>query len=193
MAEAPSPAAAYVPRLPIRRTPHFFENDAAPREWSVCSWERTIADSDAGSTPADSSRSAMSRAPRPASMRMRVSPDSMTVVLPELPDPRTLNRTVGDLTRPPCHGETVRGTLAREAGGEMLDLVVMSIALAAPIPGQGTTAPQGTATARRQPPMDREEVEEFLEEVTEYLEHRRKAREELPKLREQAEPEEVTA
>ena len=25
-------------------------------------------------------------------MRMRVSPDSMTVVLPELPDPRTLNR-----------------------------------------------------------------------------------------------------
>src|SRR5688500_391057 len=73
----------------------------------------------------------------------------------------------------------------------MLDLVVMSIALAAPIPGQGTTAAQGTA--QRQPRMDREEVEEFLEEVTEYLEHRRKAREELPKLREQAEPEEVTA
>src|SRR5687768_9206568 len=114
MAEAPSPAAAYVPRLPIRRTPHFFENDAAPREWSVCSWERTIADSDAGSTPADSSRSAMSRAPRPASIRMRVSPDSMTVVLPELPDPRTLNRTVSDLTRRPCHGEPAGGTLGRE-------------------------------------------------------------------------------
>ena len=69
----------------------------------------------------------------------------------------------------------------------MLDLVVMTIALAAP-------AAQATATARPAAPrMDREEAEEFLEEVQEYLEHRRKAREELPKLREQAEPEEVTA
>jgi hypothetical protein len=73
----------------------------------------------------------------------------------------------------------------------MLDLVMMSIALAAPaapVSAQGTAA-----TAARQPRMDREEVEEFLEEVREYLEHRDKARVELPKLREQAEPEEVTA
>ena len=41
--------------------------------------------------------------------------------------------------------------------------------------------------------MGREEVEDFLEEVEEYLEHRRKAREELPKLKDQAEPEDVTA
>lgn len=72
----------------------------------------------------------------------------------------------------------------------MLDLVVMSIALAAPA---APMAAQGTVAARREPRMDREEVEEFLEEVGEYLEHRDKARAELPKLREQAEPEEVTA
>lgn len=71
----------------------------------------------------------------------------------------------------------------------MLDLVVMSIALAAPA---APMAAQGTVAARREPRMDREEVEEFLEEVEEYLEHRDKARAELPKLREQAEPEEVT-
>jgi hypothetical protein len=62
----------------------------------------------------------------------------------------------------------------------MLELMVLSVALAAPAAGGP-------------PRMDREEVEEFLEEVQEYIEHRRKAREELPKLREQAEPEEVTA
>src|SRR5688500_20381682 len=72
----------------------------------------------------------------------------------------------------------------------MLDLVVMTIALAAP---PAVLAAQGTAASPRPPRMDREEAEEFLEEVGEYLEHRRKAREELPKLREQAEPEEVTA
>ena len=72
----------------------------------------------------------------------------------------------------------------------MLDLVVMSIALAAP--AAPATAAQATAAARP-PRMDKEEVEEFLEEVAEYLQHRDKARAELPKLREQAEPEEVTA
>src|SRR5688572_6162531 len=182
MANAPSPAAAYVPRLPMRRTPHFFENDAAPREWSVCSWERTMPAKEAGSIPADSRRSAMSRAARPASMRMRVSPDSMTVVLPELPDPRTRNRTAGCYpTSRPRRDRHVADSEKSRGGGGMLETLVLSLAL--------QSAPPGRAVPR----LDREEVEEFLEEVEEYVEHRRKAREELPKLKDKAEPEDVTA
>ena len=41
--------------------------------------------------------------------------------------------------------------------------------------------------------MSADAAEDFLEEVEEYVELRRKAREELPKLKEDAEPEEVTA
>src|SRR5688572_16313039 len=118
----------------MSRTPHFLENDAAPREWSVCSWERTMAASDAGSTPADSSRSAMSRAPRPASIRIRVSPDSTTVVLPELPEPRTRKRTARMLSE---EGDTARPSRGRlEKGGPMLEALVLSVAL-----GGGAAAP----------------------------------------------------
>jgi hypothetical protein len=63
----------------------------------------------------------------------------------------------------------------------MLETLVLSLAL------------QSAPPARAVPRLDREEVEEFLEEVQEYIEHRRKAREELPKLKDKAEPEDVTA
>jgi len=74
----------------------------------------------------------------------------------------------------------------------MLETLMLSLALAGD-PAAGAlfqTAPP--KRAGRAPRMDREEVEEFLEEVQEYIEHRRKAREGLPKLKDKAEPEEVT-
>jgi hypothetical protein len=51
-----------------------------------------MAESEAGSMPADVSRSASSRGPRPASIRIRVSPHSTSVAFPELPDPMTRKR-----------------------------------------------------------------------------------------------------
>src|SRR5438093_5280569 len=92
MSSAPSPAAAYVPRLPQIRAPHFLEKAAAPRAWSWCSWDRKITAIEAGSTPAASSRSDSSRQPRPASTSTRTPADSTRVALPELPDPRTRSR-----------------------------------------------------------------------------------------------------
>ena len=74
----------------------------------------------------------------------------------------------------------------------MLDALILSLALAGPHP----LTTQASQPARGGQPalgMDPKEVEEFLEEVEEYLEHRRKAREELPKLKDEAEPEDVTA
>jgi hypothetical protein len=75
----------------------------------------------------------------------------------------------------------------------MLDAMVLSMALQA-VPGAGTPPPPAPARrAAGAPRLDPDEVEDFLEEVEEYLVHRRKAREDLPKLKDDAEPEEVTA
>ena len=52
------PAARKVPRVSASGTPHFAEKAAAPRAWSPCSCETKTASSEAGSTPADCSRSA---------------------------------------------------------------------------------------------------------------------------------------
>jgi hypothetical protein len=60
------------------------------------------------------------------------------------------------------------------------------------VPAAGAP-PVPARRAARAPRLAPDEVEEFLEEIEEYLEHRRKAREELPKLKDEAEPEEVTA
>jgi hypothetical protein len=74
----------------------------------------------------------------------------------------------------------------------MLDALMLTFALAGPLPAAPPPAPSPERASRLER-MDREEIEEFLEEVEEYLEHRREAREELPKLKDQATPEEVTA
>jgi hypothetical protein len=73
----------------------------------------------------------------------------------------------------------------------MLDAVMLAVALTGG--PAGAPPPAAPPATPRHDPMDREEIEEFLEEVEEYLEHRAKAREELPKLKDQSEPEEVTA
>ena len=75
----------------------------------------------------------------------------------------------------------------------MLHVVALTFALA----GQATVV----APAQSRPPgtpktplrMSADAAEDFLEEVEEYVELRRKAREELPKLKDKAEPEDVTA
>src|SRR5688572_8279138 len=107
---------------------------------------------EAGSTPADSRRSAISRAPRPASMRMRVSPDSTTVVLPELPDPRTRNLTARMLSDERATARPVRGRLEKKPRGRwwMIETLMLSLLLQ-------------PAPPARPPRMDPEEVEEFLE------------------------------
>jgi hypothetical protein len=74
----------------------------------------------------------------------------------------------------------------------MLDALMLTYALAGPLPAAPPPTPSPERAGRHER-MDREEIEEFLEEVEEYLDHRRKAREELPKLKDQANPEEVTA
>jgi hypothetical protein len=77
----------------------------------------------------------------------------------------------------------------------MLDALMLTFALAGD-PAAGAAAPAQAVPpdrAARRARMDQEEIEEFLEEVEEYLEHRSKAREELPKLKDKAEPEDVTA
>ena len=73
----------------------------------------------------------------------------------------------------------------------MLAVLAVSIALSG---GPAAAAPQ----AHRDHDAPRlaipaGEVKDFLEEVEEYVEIRRKAREELPKLKDEAEPEDVTA
>lgn len=75
----------------------------------------------------------------------------------------------------------------------MLDALMLTLALASgPAAGAPPQAAPPESDTRRDR-MVREEIEEFLEEVEEYLEHRRKAREGLPKLKDRAEPEDVTA
>jgi hypothetical protein len=72
----------------------------------------------------------------------------------------------------------------------MLEVIAVSIALS----GGAAAALQGTRdhdAPRLRIPAD--EAEDFLEEVEEYVEVRRKAREELPRLKDEAEPEDVTA
>jgi hypothetical protein len=93
------------------------------------------------------------------------------------------------------HGEAVawqtRGRTV--AGGEMFETLLLTLALTGGPAAGAPPRPAPTATEARRDRMVQEEIEEFLEEVEEYLEHRTKAREELPKLKDQAEPEEVTA
>src|SRR5438552_10918098 len=82
---------------------------------------------EAGSTPADSSRSASSRAPRPASMRIRTPSPSTRVALPELPEPRTRKRMArGNDTRErglsdpePGRLRAVAAEVAEEAHGHL--------------------------------------------------------------------------
>ena len=74
----------------------------------------------------------------------------------------------------------------------MLDALMLTLVLTVD-PAGGAPPQPPPATDARQDRMVQEEIEEFLEEVEEYLEHRREAREELPKLKDQSEPEAVTA
>src|SRR5207245_10921026 len=106
------------PELPHRRRLHLLEKDAAPRAWSWCSCERNTGATEAGSTPADSSRSASSRGPSPASTRMRTPSDSTSVELPELPDPRRRNLIVieqGGAAPHPLNPRSLRGRQSRSA------------------------------------------------------------------------------
>ena len=73
----------------------------------------------------------------------------------------------------------------------MLEALAVSIALSG---GAAVAVPQEHRdhdAPRLEIPAD--EAEDFLEEVEEYVEVRRKAREELPKLKDEAEPADVTA
>ena len=73
----------------------------------------------------------------------------------------------------------------------MLEVLAVTFALSG---GAAVALPQEHRdhdAARLKIPAD--DAEDFLEEVEEYVEIRRKAREELPKLKEDAEPEDVTA
>jgi hypothetical protein len=74
----------------------------------------------------------------------------------------------------------------------MFDALMLTLALAGG-PAPQAPSPADPERAAKRDRMVKEEIEEFLEEVEEYLEHRRKAREELPKLKDRAEPEDVTA
>ena len=74
----------------------------------------------------------------------------------------------------------------------MLEVVVLSIALAGgPASAAAPQKHRDHDAPRLRIPAD--EAEDFLEEVNEYVEVRRKARAGLPSLKEDAEPEEVTA
>ncbi len=69
-------------------------------------------------------------------------------------------------------------------------------ALAFTLAGQATVvepAPRQPGAPKTPLRMSADAAEDFLEEVEEYVEVRRKAREELPQLKEDAEPEDVTA
>src|SRR5688572_10609429 len=148
-----------------------------------------MAESEAGSTPADCRRSAISRAPRPASMSSRVAPDSITVVLPELPDPRTRKRTRGCYPR--HRPRRARRVADSNRGGRMLDALLLSLTLTlAPGPQAVAVEPPAAGRGPRTPVrMPEEDAKDFLDEVEEYVEVRNKARAELPKLKEDAEPE----
>ena len=75
----------------------------------------------------------------------------------------------------------------------MLEAMVLALALA-PVPQDTAAQPPAAGRGPRTPArMSKDEAEDFLEEVQEYVELRRKARAELPALKEDAEPEEVTA
>ena len=73
----------------------------------------------------------------------------------------------------------------------MLEVLAVSIALSGGAAATATQAHRDHDAPRLAIPAG--EAKDFLEEVEEYVEVRRKAREELPKLKEEAEPEEVTA
>jgi hypothetical protein len=74
----------------------------------------------------------------------------------------------------------------------MLGVLMLTFALGAP----ATQASPPPRAPRRPAPavgLERAEADELLARVEEYLDHRREAREELPKLKDKAEPEDVTA
>jgi hypothetical protein len=77
----------------------------------------------------------------------------------------------------------------------MLEIIVLAMALAPAVDPQAPpAAPRpGAGTPRTPLRMDHDEVKDFLHEIEEYVEVRRKARAELPTLKEDAEPEDVTA
>ena len=109
------------PRVPRERhAPLRARSAAAPRAWSPCSCETKTASSEAGSTPADCSRSASCRGPSPASSSTRAPPPSTSVALPSLPDPRTPEAQAHTdelaLARPPAAevAEDARGEPAGE-------------------------------------------------------------------------------
>ena len=73
----------------------------------------------------------------------------------------------------------------------MLDVLAVSIALSGGVAAAAPQERRDHGAPRLRIPAD--EAEDFLEEVEEYVEVRRKAREELPRLKDEAEPEDVTA
>jgi len=77
----------------------------------------------------------------------------------------------------------------------MLEWIVLAAALAPAAGPQAQPAPPrpGAGTPRTPLRMDPDEVKDFLDEVEDYVEVRRKARAELPPLKDEAEPEDVTA
>jgi hypothetical protein len=75
----------------------------------------------------------------------------------------------------------------------MLEAVVLSLALA-PGPQAVAVEPPGAGRGPRTPiRMSKDDAEDFLSEVEEYVELRKKARADLPTLKDDSEPEEVTA
>src|SRR5579871_4585528 len=65
-----------------------------PATWSWCSWVMRMASSWVGSSPAMAMRLRSSRQERPASTRMRVREEEMTVLLPLDPEASTVIRII---------------------------------------------------------------------------------------------------
>src|SRR5690349_11616947 len=72
--------------------PSLRASTARPVTWSWCSWVMRMALRDAGSSPAAFMRLRSSRQERPASTRMVVLGEAMTVELPLEPEARTVIR-----------------------------------------------------------------------------------------------------
>ena len=75
----------------------------------------------------------------------------------------------------------------------MLEMLAVSLALATAPQAVAVEPPAAGRGPRTPARMSEEDAKDFLDEVEEYVELRRKARADLPTLKEDAEPEEVTA